>query len=145
MDPVVVSMWHDTYRNMNWVDVPNKGLYLIDYCDCDLALCHSHYVIPVSVLSPVSLERSDVLAMLDRGIRHCDRVIDNCETQSLIGEHTRMKDALRSWKTSLVLARLRRKIAARVIQQTFRRSMSDPAHRMCRERLLREFKDLTCT
>jgi hypothetical protein len=150
MDPVFVSMWHDAYRNMNWVDVPDKGLYLIDYCDCDLALCHTHYVVPMSVLGPVSLERSDVLAMLDRAIRHCDRVIDNCETQpkqygafqSLIGEHTRVKDAVGSWKTSLVLERLRRKIAARVIQRTFRASMSNPVYHMCRDRLLREFKDL---
>jgi len=37
---------------------------------------------------------------------------------------------------------IRQKIAARSIQRAFRRAIENPAYRMCKNRLLREFKEL---
>lgn len=48
---------------------------------------------------------------------------------------------LDAWKKDLVLERIRRNMAVRLVQKQFRESVSNPGYGMCKRRLLRELAE----
>lgn len=84
------------------------------------------------VVSSMAIERSRLLALIDRCIRRYRRPLSYRPCACTI---------LESWKTQLVLEKIRRNRSAKTIQRQFRESMSNPAYDMCKRRLLREFAE----
>lgn len=54
----------------------------------------------------------------------------------------RPSETLREFRNGLVLQGIRKKVAARSIQGAFRNAIANPAYRLCKKRLLREFMEL---
>ena len=116
-----------------YVIIPESTYYIYNY-RTNCTFLHSLSVYG-AVLSAMTVERSHLVAMVDRCIKKLYREISTDDSNNLIGP-------LWTWKTQLVLERIRRNMAARTIQRQFRESMSNPAYGLCKQRLLREFADL---
>ena len=58
-----------------------------------------------------------------------------------------LSKALKKWRADVIqngrVQKLRKKVAARTIQRAFRRAIGNPAYQMCKNRLLREFQELS--
>ena len=126
--------------------VPNHGIYVIipettyyiynyrtheTHTNCTYLRSLSVYG---AVLSAMTVERSHLVAMIDRCIKKLYREISTVDSNNLIGP-------LWTWKMKLVLERIRRNAAARTIQRQFKESVSNPAYGLCKRRLLREFAE----
>jgi hypothetical protein len=80
------------------------------------------------VMSSMVIERGHLIDIFNR-------CMDNYKRPSYITAD------LDAWKTQLVFERLRRNVAARIVQRQFRECMSNPGYALCRRRLLREFAE----
>jgi hypothetical protein len=153
---VAVQRYQEAFHaccNMEWIRVPGTWVYLqhITTAECMTIPFHGiaiHSVFEDTPFKAVSRPRSVVLDIIDRGIAHCEswlersKLIDGCTTdawEEVNIDCQHQLTCLRSWRSELVLGRLRRSVATRSIQRQFRKVISDPSYDMCRRRLVREF------
>ena len=96
------------------------------------------------------LRRSDVINIIDLAktswIKHYAPMISRV---SFYPSDEQAKTTIKTigilldeWKKKVVLQGLRKKTAARTIQRAYREARNNPAHDMCKKRLMGEFEEL---
>jgi hypothetical protein len=108
-------------------------------------------VVPVEI--PRTLAVSVCNLALDRWASDMKRVSDMANTWArkpqekqyvarVLKKENRPFETTRAFRNSLVLQGIRKKTAARAIQRQFKEAIANPAYRMCKNRLLREFESM---
>jgi putative hemolysin len=119
------------------IAIPETTCYIYDYQNT-YSVMRPQMCLYCIVMSAMVVERSQLVAMIDRTISIT--VANNTITNYNQYHCSEQYESLWTWKTQLILERIRRNRAARTVQRQFRESMSNPAYDMCKRRLLREYK-----
>ena len=120
---VTTQPWGPVHYTL--VIIPETTYYICDYWNTYSDM-RPQVRLYLDVMSAMTVERTHLVAMIDRCIK--------TESNDTI-------EPLWSWKAKLVLEKLQRSAAARMIQRQFRETMSNPAYGLCKRRLLREFAE----
>ena len=144
-DPVYVfgRFWPSHFRtNTSFIciHIPNTDWYMLDTYEGDqrtmrVLSSKRHWIGVGIVLSSMVIERTRLINIIQDFI--APRLLETRQDFRLIA-----RPRLKAWKAQLVLEKIRRNAAARMIQRQFKESMSNPAYGLCKRRLLREFADL---
>lgn len=145
LDPMDI---HQVMSHMTYVTVPGTKRYILNIerpgypelnACCTWSLEMSLLYDPKEPLAPMDLPRPVVLGYISACIQCLQKSVQvnpHCK-ESLVREIR----ALETWKATLILEGLRRRLAARAIQRQFREAIANPAYTLCQKRLLQEFRD----
>jgi len=148
-DQVTVERYQGhAFSNVEWFRVPETFVYLENYTMAESLTTpyHGAHIFEGIAFHTMTRPRSEVLAIIDRGIAYCKLWIqcaqfvprDAWEELNIVYP----MNCMESWRKKVILGGIRKCMAARMIQKQFRKAISDPTYKMCQSRLLREFRDL---